>query len=164
MDRRACPGSNLGGPTRGAQQRTVCEARFLPGPIDACKFLGRAADWDGTDRRWNNNVVVPTLRKAFAAGLAGRGALPGICRGDEQVLSSGTSTPVADVSGGTPSCARAHLFCFGAAEESGNPFDDEPTEDSAGGCDVGASGNLGAALLVGLMLVATGRRRSGRVG
>jgi len=138
-------------------QQAVCQKRFLPGPFDACGFLARAHDWDGIDRTWENAVVKPVLRDAFAAGLAGEAAPASICGGDESVLSRAVSDPVVDVSGGPASCGKATLFCLGKADDSDNPFADDPAVDEVGGCDAGGGRGVGLMFaVVGLALV---RRR-----
>lgn len=146
-------------------ERPVCEKRFLPGPIDACRFLGSAQDWDGVDRTWANDVVGGALREAFAAGLAGEPMLASICRGDETVLSSAVSQPLLDVSGGTPSCGLAKLLCLGKADDADNPFFDHDhdglaEDEQTGGCSSGGGHGFG------LLLIAAGvfarRRRATR--
>lgn len=142
----ACPLEPHGGDTT---QRTICDARFLPAPWDACEFLGSAADWDGTDRQWGNARVVPALRAAFTAGLAGHAAPASICGGDEAALAPAVSAPVVDVSAGTPTCTRANVLCLGSADHDDHPFadDDELAEPDAGGCAVGGHARgLGLAL------------------
>ena len=143
--------------------RAVCEDRFLPGPIDGCGFLGRAKDWDGTDRRWENRVVVPALRDAFAAGLAGASSPRAICAGDERVLSPAVSDPVLDVSAGTPSCTRAKLLCLGKADDTDSPFaDDDGAPSDAGGCSTTGTGTGSLALALALALAAVLIRRQRR--
>ena len=140
--------------------REVCRDRFLPGPIDGCEFLGRAKDWDGTDRRWENRVVVPALRDAFVAGLAGASAPGAICGGDERVLSPAVSDPVLDVSAGAPTCVRANILCLGKADDqTENPFADDDVEaNTAGGCSTTGTdtASLPLALALAVML---GRRQ-----
>ena len=138
----------------------ICQARFLPGPIDACSFLGRAKDWDGIDRTWENRVATPSLRHAFEAGLAGESVAPSICGGDETVLSSGRSEPMVDVSVGPASCVRASLFCLGKADDSENPFADETSADDTGGCHVGQGGSATWLVAMGGALLLMRRRRS----
>ena len=141
------------------QQRAVCDDRFLPAPWDACEFLGEAKAWDGIDRQWNNDAVVPVLREEFAAGLAFEPAHTAICGDDASVLAPPVSEPVVDVSNGAPSCTRVHLMCFGSADSDDSPFaDDEAPAD--GGCAVGGHGSRGfGALLIALALVGGRRRR-----
>jgi len=130
-------------------QQEICQRRFLPGPIDACRFLARSHDWDGIDRQWENGVVTPALRAAFAAGLAGELEPAPMCGGDETVLSPAVSDPIVDVSGGPASCASISLFCLGKADDADNPFADDPAEGSAG-CNAGG----GRAGILGLLLIA----------
>jgi len=162
LAQNACPEDAFG---NRQNEQPVCQKRFLPGPIDACRFLASAQDWDGMDRTWAGDVVAGALREAFAAGLAGEPHIASICDGDETVLSPAVSQPVLDVSAGAPSCFRSKLFCLGKADDAEHPlFDHEhdvPTEDEgAGGCSTG--GGHGAALL----LIAAGlfarRRRATR--
>lgn len=156
----SCPPAPDNG-DRGAQQTAVCQGRFLPGPIDACSFLGEADGWDGIDRTWNNTVVVPALRAAFAAGLAGHAAPTSMCHGDESVLSNATSRPTVDVSQGTPSCFKAHVLCLGKADDGSqveNPFADDPAPADDAGCNAG-HGGAGFALLALIGFVALRRRR-----
>jgi uncharacterized protein (TIGR03382 family) len=160
---RSCPPAPQSNSNHGnSAQTALCQKRYLPGPIDACSFLGRAKDWDGIDRTWNNAVVAPALREAFAAGLAGEPALAPICGGDETVLSAAVSQPIVDVSVGAPSCGKASFFCLGKADDSENPFADDPAPD-AGGCS--ATGDRsGAGALLGVLLVMLARRRRSQRG
>ena len=161
LEAESCP-SEPGSRDNNNGQTPVCQRRFLPGPIDACSFLGRAKDWDGIDRTWANAVVVPALRQAFAAGLAGKPALASICHGDETVLSPAVSKPIVDVASGAPSCARASVFCLGKADDSDNPFaDDAEATSQTGGCNVTGEGP-GAASVLGVLLMVQARRRRRR--
>ncbi len=139
---------------------TSCDDRDGPTYLEQCDFIGEASTWDGIDRRWNNDVAVPALRAAFAAGLAGEPAPASICGGDETVMSPATSAPVVDVSGGTPSCVKAHVLCLGKADGGdGGPFADDPAPAS-GGCAAGDSRGGALALLASLLVVV---RRRGQV-
>jgi hypothetical protein len=156
----SCPPAPDNG-DHGAQQTAVCQGRFLPGPFDACNFLGEADGWDGIDRTWNNTVVVPTLRAAFSAGIAGNAAPSPMCHGDERVLSNATSKPTVDVSGGTPSCFQAHVLCLGKADggsDAENPFADDP-DSVADGCNATRC-DSGLVMLALIGLVALRRRRA----
>jgi len=153
LDAHSCPPAPSNG-NHNTPATAICQGRFLPGPFDACDFLGRAKDWDGTDRTWNNDVATPALRAAFAAGLAGTTVNP-ICGGDESRLSAAVSNPVVDVSAGAPSCAKASLFCLGKADDSENPFADDPTAADSG-CST--TGGRSGVWLIGLALLALRRR------
>lgn len=159
LARHSCPSNpNDDG---GAQQRPVCENRFLPAPWDACAFLGEAEDWDGIDRQWNNDAVVPALRAELAAGIAFRPPLASVCGGDPAAIAAPVSEPVVDVAGGTPSCNRAHLLCLGSADLDDHPFaDEEAAADDGGGCAAGGNpgGASGALLLLGAILARRRRR------
>ncbi len=133
-----------------------CTDRDGPTWSEQCDFIGEASTWDGIDRRWNNDVAVPALRAAFAAGLSGSGAPASVCGGDESVLSPAVSDPMLDVSGGTPSCVKAHVLCLGKADGDGGPFADDPAPAS-GGCTV-ADPRGGALVLAAVMLIVLRRR------
>lgn len=159
LDAKSCPPAPGG---RDNNEQPVCQRRFLPGPIDACRFLASAKDWDGIDRTWANDVVAGALQQAFAAGLAGEPTLGSVCGGDESVLSSAVSQPMIDVSAGTPSCGKSKFLCLGKADDADNPFfdheHDELGEDETGGCSTGGGG--GGALMVIAGLLISCRRRS----
>ncbi len=163
LELRSCPT-----PSSDRNNETpVCQRRFLPGPIDACRFLATAKDWDGMDRTWDNGVVAAALRTSFAAGFAGEPMLASICGGNESMLSPAVSEPVVDIAVGTPSCGKASLLCLGKVDDADNPFFDhdhdgldEHASESAGCSTSGRSG-------AGLLVLITGalfarRRRSAR--
>ncbi len=159
---KSCPPAAGG---RNNQEQPICQRRILPGPIDACRFLGSAKEWDGIDRTWANDVVAGALHQAFAAGLAGEPTPASVCGGDESVISSAVSQPLLDVSGGTPSCTKAKLLCLGKADDADNPFFDHdhdgPTaDDEAGGCSTGGGG-AGGLVWIACLLFAR-RRRAAR--
>ncbi len=160
LDSSSCPpAQNTSGNHNNGGPPAVCQGRFLPGPFDACDFLGRAKDWDGIDRRWNGARVAPALRNAFAAGLAGDRSIAPICGGDERVLSPAVSDPIVDVSVGAPSCGKASLFCLGKADDSENPFADDPAALEDGGCSTGSGSTGGFAIALALLAVTRRRRR-----
>lgn len=107
-----------GGPTS-----TPCTAQFLPGPFQACRFLGDAHDWDGIDRRWDDSVVAPALLDAFERGLFddARAAVR-VCDGDSIQLAPPESRDPVNVEGDPPSCLRLSLLCFGSADEAQSLF------------------------------------------
>jgi hypothetical protein len=152
----SCPPAPDNG-EHGNTMQAICQARFLPSPFEACDFLGRAKDWDGIDRRWNNAVTSPALQAAFAAGLAGAAMPESMCHGDESVLSLAVSNPIADVSAGAPSCGKASFFCLGKADDpNDNPFADDPPADDGSGCRV--AGEPSALLALALVLLLRRRR------
>ena len=157
LSAKSCPPAPNNGPHNNSGPPAVCQGRYLPGPIDACSFLGRAKDWDGTDRRWNNTVAVPALRTAFEAGLGGATTADSVCGGDESRLSPSVSEPIVDVSTGAPSCAKASLFCLGKADDSENPFADDATTADTGCSTTGARSGL---WMIGLALLLLFARRS----
>ncbi len=161
LDSRSCPPapSSGGGNHNNGSPPAVCQGRFLPGPFDACNFLGRAKDWDGIDRRWNGARVAPALRTAFTAGLAGDRAIAPICGGNERVLSPAVSDPIVNVAVGAPSCGKASLFCLGKADDSENPFADDAPVPEDGGCSTGGRSSGGAVIALALLAVTRRRRR-----
>lgn len=163
LDAKSCPPAPSSGRDHNSGPTAICQRRFLPGPIDACSFLGRAKDWDGIDRTWKGSLVAPALRAAFGAGLSGANEPRSICGGNERKLSQGTSTQIVDVSQGAPTCAGASLFCLGKADDdSANPFADDPDLETAdSGCNAGG-GRPGAASLLGLAFAGLALRRRQR--
>ncbi|MEO8550879.1 MAG: hypothetical protein ABI678_12925 [Kofleriaceae bacterium] len=157
LDGYSCPEVSTNG-DHGSTQ-TVCQQRSLPGPFDACDFLGEAKTWDGIDRTWNNALVAPALRGAFTAGLAGAHAPPALCGGDESRIANPVSKSIVEIAR-PPHCAKASLLCLGKADDSDNPFADDPPSDEAVGCNAGGGSGLGLALLV--VLRTSRRRRGGR--
>jgi uncharacterized protein (TIGR03382 family) len=157
LDGYSCPEVSTNGDHGGSTQ-TVCDQRALPGPFDACEFLGEAKTWDGIDRTWNNAIVAPALRGAFSAGLAGAHEPAAICGGNEARIANPVSKPIVEIAQGAPHCAKASLFCLGKADDTDNPFADDPVSTDDVGCNAGGGSGLGLALLV---LVRTSRRRRG---
>jgi len=159
LDTQSCPPAG-GGPR--SNETPVCQKRFLPGPIDACRFLAGAKDWDGMDRTWDNGTVASALRAAFAAGLAGEPMLAPICSGNESMLSPAVSQPVLDISVGAPSCGKTKVLCLGKADDADNPFFDHDHDgvtegEESTGCST--SGGTGAGLLVMICAALFARRR-----
>jgi hypothetical protein len=151
---RSCPQSQH---DRG-EQDVVCSRFASPGPFGVCDFLETAEDWDGVDRRWNNDVALPAFRAAFLDGLAGRGAPRAICRGDASRLSAAPSERATDVSEGTPSCGAIHLLCLGKADDVSDFYGEPPSwdedelagDDGAAGCAAVGRGPGAGPGLVGL--------------
>lgn len=157
LDEHSCPANPN---DRNDPPSTLCSRRTLPGPLDACGFFAQAKDWDGTDRRWNNEIATPALREAFAAGLSGATTVSSICEGDERVLSAAVSKPIVEVSAGPRSCLAATLFCLGKADADENPFADDPaTTPTEAGCTSTRADS--SSWLIGLgLLVLIARRRA----
>lgn len=156
LDGYSCPEVATNGDHGGSTQ-TVCQQRALPGPFDACEFLGEAKDWDGIDRTWNNTLVVPALRGAFTAGLSSAHAPAAICGGNEARIANPVSKSIVDIAD-RPHCAKASLFCLGKADDTDNPFADDPASQDVG-CNAGGGSGFGLVLLVA---IAASRRRSTR--
>jgi MYXO-CTERM domain-containing protein len=137
-----------------------------PARGDVCAFLATANSWDGTDGRWNMNVVEPALLDQLTFSLSfGDYSLGSACDGASLVPMQRAA--VVNTSGGMSRCAKIKLYCVGKADdgtEEPPPWNDDGTTDEvrAAGCTVGGGGGAGAivAPLVGLMLVMRRRRRA----
>ena len=133
------------------------------GYFDKCAFLDEADEWDGRDVGWDRDRVRAPLQAAFAAGLAATELAGPVCAGDPNAIDT-TPRPDVDVSDGTPSCFKVHLYCLGKADSLDQ---EEPTAAAPemGGCTVAhADGNAGTGLgllasLLGLALTCARRRR-----
>jgi MYXO-CTERM domain-containing protein len=129
------------------------------GWMDGCNFLGEADTWDGRDSRWERDVVGAALQGDLWRGLAGDAATGDICDGDPEAITA-PSAPDVDVSDGTHSCLKVHLYCLGKADI--EPWADDsvapPTESS--GCSVARTdGGPGVLALVLAAALAGARRR-----
>ena len=77
---------------------------------DVCDFLHEADQWDGTDRRWNNTVVVPMRREQLtnAITMDDRSVIDA-CTVDLEVVSHDAQL---DVSSPPPFCLKLETFCL----------------------------------------------------
>ena len=150
-------------PWHDNNSRNPCDEAVLPGPWDACHFFEGAATWDGSDGRWDNDLVRPWLDTAFRDGLNGTAAPPAsLCAGDPDALIPPDRYDPQDVSDGPPGCGLSHLMCLGKADYVGDFFADDLADEPAGCSATGQSSGGTALLLVGLILVASIRRRTVR--
>jgi MYXO-CTERM domain-containing protein len=129
----------------------------LTGYGDACNFLGEAGDWDGVDRRWDNTIVRPYMRKELVSAITSDNAQHGwVCDSAPDGLLIGYD-PDVDTSGGANKCPGISVLCLGKADEIALA----PTSKSAaGGCDVSASrssGFPGVLLMLGLLAIVSRR-------
>lgn len=131
---------------------------------EVCAFLHDAESWDGTDRRWNNPVVVPFIRDQLTNAITSDDSSVGdACEVNIAVLKPDA---VVQVSTPPPFCLKLKALCVGTGgkadeEEVPPPWEDEQPAES-GGCAVDSSGSpAGFALIafVGLCVVTTRRRR-----
>ena len=79
---------------------------------DVCDFIDSAVAWDGVDRRWNNDVVLPALASAFRGALAGHPPAGTLCPGGPGDIARAPSA-IAAVDK-RPTCAVTDAFCLGA--------------------------------------------------
>jgi hypothetical protein len=128
---------------------------------DGCAYLGDADEWDGEDRRWDNSVVRPFLRRMLVDAITKDSAkFSYVCSGLTESLLVDYEEPV-DVSDGPDGCAIISIACLGKADgdaeaalEDGVP---PPPED--GGCNVGGTSGLALSWLA-LAALLPRRRRS----
>jgi len=132
---------------------------------DVCDFLHEADQWDGTDRRWNNTVVVPMLREQLTNAITtdDRSVIDA-CTVDLVVVSHDAKL---DTSSPPPFCLKLETFCLlSGGKEDGEteappPWEDDATADTASGCSVGGESSASWMVLafVGIGLVGRRRRR-----
>jgi hypothetical protein len=148
LDSNACPGETS---TENPSPQAPCQQNISPWLSDVCTFLADSKKWDGTDRRWNVDLVAPALPKAFLDGT-----VPDFCSMAEIDVSKGDKV---DVSGGIPTCTKAHLACFGKVDET--PAADDAAVQDAGGCATapGSEPSAHRWLALALLAVIAGRCR-----
>jgi MYXO-CTERM domain-containing protein len=127
-----------------------------------CQFLHDAETWDGVDRRWNNDIVVPWLRDQLTNAITSDdGTIGDACGVD---LSQPEPDAVIDVSNPPSFCLKLETYCLGAGgkDDGGGPDTAPPWEDTtpppSGGCSVAPGSAAAGWLLVALAFVR--RRRS----
>jgi hypothetical protein len=140
---------------------------------EVCDFMHSAPSWDGVDRRWNSDVVLPRLRDAVGAELSGRRAAATVCPRGPQEIARPAGAPQSPLGAGE-SCAEIDAFCL-ASDATRNdivpPFYDVDgfrglwtTE----GCSIAPRPRGAAApsllLAAGALLTSRGRRRSRAAG
>jgi hypothetical protein len=134
------------------------DSRHLTDLHDGCHYLGDADNWDGEDRRWDNDVVRPFLRKMLVDAITKDNArFEYVCANTTESLLVDYDAPV-DVSEGPDSCPIVSIFCLGKADgEEPMVQDGVPPPPEEGGCrTTHASGGL--VMLLGLAFVLRRRR------
>jgi hypothetical protein len=134
---------------------------------DVCAFLGSASDWDGTDGRWDLNIMRTALTGQLLAGLGGadESQFQRVCTSWNNDVSPSYTDPDLDTSGGAQSCVKIHAFCLGKADSASSavapPWEPAPAAASLrGGCSAvgGKASPVGALVLAVLLLVLALRR------
>lgn len=126
---------------------------------DGCHYLGDADNWNGEDRRWDNNVVRPFLRRMLVDAITKDNArFAYVCSGLTESLLVDYAAPV-DVSDGPDSCAIVSIACLGKADAEETLVDGVPPPPDEGGCNAAGTSSLP---LAWLGLVALMRRRRTR--
>lgn len=102
---------------RGSSSQT--DPQFWPPRGGVCDFLKSAPTWDGVDRRWNNELVVPALRDQLYLNLVVDPIAPAsdVCTNGEAALEP--ATPVANVDTSQPIewCKSIKLYCAGKTDD-----------------------------------------------
>jgi MYXO-CTERM domain-containing protein len=135
---------------------------------DVCDFLHEADQWDGTDRRWNNSVVVPKLREQLTNAITTDDRVVIDACGAGVNLAVASPDARVNVSTPPPFCMKLQAFCVlsGGKEDADAevppPWED-PAADQSAGCSVESSDSSSPAGwmllgLVGLTFVARRRR------
>jgi len=117
-----------------------CALASLPSPFQVCDFLAMHHDWDGSDSRWNGDIVGPALVDAFARGLRGELDSTGVC---DRAGAIDPLRPHALVSDRDAGCLLTDVLCLGKADDAGATA--APAD--SGGCAAGGSPGLVLALL-----------------
>jgi hypothetical protein len=136
------------------------------GYFDKCDYLAEADDWSGRDLTWKRDLVRGPIVDAFFASLATAPMDLDVCGGDPTAIDNPAPPADVDVSDGTPSCMKVHLYCLGKADDpwTGEPATAPTPTESTGGCAVAYGRTAGAVpagllALLALALVARPRRR-----
>jgi uncharacterized protein (TIGR03382 family) len=129
---------------------------------DGCHYLGDADNWDGEDRRWDNNVVRPFLRRMLVNAITKDDArFEYVCTNTTESLLVDYDAPV-DVSDGPDGCAIISIACVGKADEGSEPMVEDgvppPPGDDEGGCSTTHAGS-GLVMWIGIAFTAFRRRR-----
>jgi hypothetical protein len=117
---------------------------------EVCDFMDSAQSWDGVDRRWNNDVVLPYLAAAFDPNDHSTA----ICHGDPNAIAR-TPDPNRDVSARS-TCALVDSFCLSSdltRNDIAPPFYNVDGARPVGGCSLAPRRSpAGCALLLSLAL------------
>ncbi len=91
--------------------------QYWPPRGGVCDFLKSADSWDGQDRRWDNDRVVPALRDQFFSSLVVDPGAPAgdVCASGDISLSA--AAPL-DVTQKIEWCSKIKLYCAGKADGS----------------------------------------------
>jgi uncharacterized protein (TIGR03382 family) len=149
------------GATKAELANVRDDSRHRTNLHDGCHYLGDADNWDGEDRRWDNNIVRPFLRKMLVNAITKDNAkFEYVCQNTTEPLLVDYDAPV-DVSDGPDGCAIISIVCLGKADgdeeamlEDGVP----PPPDDEGGCST-THATSGLAMWLGLAFVIGRRRR-----
>jgi hypothetical protein len=120
--------------------------RRWPRAIEACAFLALGDDWDGRDRRWNNQITVPAFRAQLADALTNdSSSLATICGAGQTLTRPAVNVDTSD--GPNLLCAAVVGFCDGNDNADGEAEPPWETDDedgpgfgeASGGCAAGAT-------------------------
>ncbi|MFO0572146.1 MAG: hypothetical protein U0263_41365 [Polyangiaceae bacterium] len=115
--------------------------QFWPSRGGVCDFLKSATTWDGTDRRWNNQVVVPAVQDQLYKNLLVDPNAPSndVCAGGEAALEPLAPVPNLDTSHPTEWCTTISLYCAGKADGVDEAPPWEPKPSSSGPAETSES-------------------------
>ena len=133
---------------------------------EVCDFMQSAPAWDGVDRRWNNDIVLPHLASALSRALDGDSAPPATVCPNGPADIARAAAPVFDTSARS-SCAITEAFCLGGEVTRTDvmpPFYNQDGVRALLGCSVGraAPGSLNGTLAALLGWLALRFRRRGK--
>jgi hypothetical protein len=126
---------------------------------DGCHYLGEADNWNGEDRRWDNSIVRPFMRRELVDAITKDNAKHGwVCYSAPDGLLTSYANDV-DVSDGPDSCAIVSIACLGKADGEDGIEGDVPEPPESSGCNAGGA-NASWLFLLGLAGTMRRRRRS----
>jgi hypothetical protein len=148
-------------------------AMYFPPRAGVCDFLKSSASWDGVDRRWNNDVVVPLLRdQLYLSLIVDPDAPPGeACASGSDAIEPVSSAPPVDTSKPIEWCTSLNIYCVGKTDgaDTAPPWEsaEPPTAQSPSssgddsGCNLSGSGSahVGLSALLLAAFFARCRRR-----
>jgi hypothetical protein len=106
----------------------------IPPLSQLCDYVSSAPRWDGIDRRWNNDAVLPLLTAVVAEAIEGGDwSYPDACADGPRTIARVPDAPV-DTSG-DPTCSLTQSLCDVANPSRG---ENEPKLANADGCSLAA--------------------------
>lgn len=146
--------------------------QYWPKRADVCAFLTSAPSWDGVDRRWNAELVVPLFREQLHTSLVVDPTLPAAdpCPSGQDALEPPAASPLTDTSQPPEWCTKLELYCAGKTDavDEAPPWESDAagasSERESAGCSASGPSPRGPALplLFAALALATTLRAAAR--